>query len=81
MFGLPRLPTLQRGSGRGICEITVMMQYLFQGWNCRGPAKNRDMLLDIGTKEMAHVEMPATMLARLLEGSSVEQEWLPERIP
>ena len=20
-------------------EMTVMMQYLFQGWNCRGPAK------------------------------------------
>jgi Mn-containing catalase len=45
---------------------------LFQGWNCRGPAKYRDMLLDIGTEEIAHVEMPSTMIARLLETSPVE---------
>ena len=49
-------------------EITVMMAYLFQGWNCRGPEKYRDMLLDIGTEEIAHVEMLAIMIARLLEG-------------
>lgn len=48
-------------------EMTVMMQYLFQGWNCRGPAKYRDMLLDIGTEEIGHVEMLATMIAHLLE--------------
>src|SRR3954449_3018692 len=53
-------------------EISVMMSYLFQGWNCRGPAKYRDMLLDIGTEEIAHVEMLATMIARLLEKSPVE---------
>jgi len=53
-------------------EISVMMSYLFQGWNCRGPAKYRDMLLDIGTEEIAHVEMLATMIARLLERSPVE---------
>ncbi|BBL79788.1 hypothetical protein RxyAA322_16420 [Rubrobacter xylanophilus] len=53
-------------------EISVMMSYLFQGWNCRGPAKYRDMILDIGTEEMAHVEMLATMIARLLETSPVE---------
>ncbi len=55
-------------------EITVMLQYLFQGWSCRGPAKYRDMLLDIGTEEIAHVEMLATMIARLLEGASTEQQ-------
>lgn len=53
-------------------EISVMMTYLFQGWNCRGPVKYRDMLLDIGTEEIAHVEMLATMIARLLEQSPVE---------
>jgi Mn-containing catalase len=53
-------------------EMSVMMTYLFQGWNCRGPMKYRDMLLDIGTEEMAHVEMLATMIARLLEASPVE---------
>lgn len=53
-------------------EISVMMTYLFQGWNCRAPAKYRDMILDIGTEEIAHVEMLATMIARLLERSPVE---------
>ena len=53
-------------------EISVMMSYLFQGWNCRAPAKYRDMILDIGTEEIAHVEMLATMIARLLETSPVE---------
>jgi len=50
-------------------EMSVMMQYLFQGWNCRGPAKYRDMLLDIATEEIGHVEMLATMVAHLLEGA------------
>jgi len=53
-------------------EISVFMQYLFQGWNCRGPAKYRDMLLDIGTEEIGHVEMLATMIAHLLEGADAE---------
>ncbi len=55
-------------------EISVMMTYLFQGWNCRGPAKYRDMLLDIGTEEIGHVEMVATLIARLLEHSPVEAQ-------
>ena len=50
-------------------EMSVMMTYLFQGWNCRGPAKYRDMIMDIATEEIAHVEMLATMIARLLEGA------------
>ena len=52
-------------------EMTVALMYLFQGWNCRGPAKYRDMLMDIATEELAHVEMLATMIARLLEGAPV----------
>jgi Mn-containing catalase len=55
-------------------EISVMMTYLFQGWNCRAPAKYRDMILDIGTEEIAHVEMLATMIARLLEGASPDEQ-------
>src|SRR5215207_4352625 len=50
-------------------EMSVMVNYLFQGWNCRGPAKYRDMLLDTATEEIGHVEMIATMVARLLETS------------
>jgi len=55
-------------------EITVALQYLFQGWNTRVPGKYRDMLLDTGTEELAHIEMLATMIARLLEGAPVAQE-------
>src|SRR5690606_30872481 len=43
-------------------------------WNCRGPAKYKDMIMDIGTEEIAHVEMLATMIARLLENSPVEAQ-------
>ncbi len=55
-------------------EISVMMTYLFQGWNCRGPQKYRDMIMDIGTEEIGHVEMLATMIARLLESSPVDAQ-------
>jgi Mn-containing catalase len=55
---------LQEVLGGQFGEISVMIQYLFQGWNCRGEQKYRDMLLDIGTEEIAHVEMLATMIAQ-----------------
>jgi Mn-containing catalase len=55
-------------------EMTVMMQYLFQGWNCRGPAKYRDMLLDIGTEEIGHIEMLATMIAHLLDKAPIKEQ-------
>jgi Mn-containing catalase len=51
-------------------EMSVMMMYLFQGWNCRGPQKYRDMIMSIGAEEIGHVEMLATMIARLLESAS-----------
>ena len=65
---------LQEPLGGQWGEISVMMTYLFQGWNCRGPQKYKDMLMDIGTEEIGHVEMLATMIARLLETSPVEQQ-------
>jgi Mn-containing catalase len=48
-------------------ELTMAHQYLFQGWSCRLPGKYKDLLLDVGTEEMAHVEMVCTMIARLLQ--------------
>jgi Mn-containing catalase len=65
---------LQELVGGSFGEMTVMMQYLFQGWNCRGPAKYRDMLLDIGTEEIGHVEMLATMIAYLLDKAPVQMQ-------
>jgi Mn-containing catalase len=50
-------------------EMTVAMQYLYQGWNCRLPGKYKDLLLATGTEELGHVEMLCTMIARLLEGA------------
>jgi len=55
-------------------EMTVMMQYLFQGWNCRGPAKYRDMLLDIGTEEIGHIEILSTLIAQLLDNAPVQSQ-------
>ena len=53
-------------------EMTVMMQYMWQGFACRMPGKYKDMIMDIGAEEMGHVEMLAVMLARLLEGAPAE---------
>lgn len=52
-------------------EMTVMHQYLFQGWNLRGNEKYKDLLLDTGTEEIGHVEMLATMIAQLVDGAPV----------
>jgi Mn-containing catalase len=65
---------LQELIGGSLGEMTVMMQYLFQGWNCRGPAKYRDLLLDTGTEEIGHVEMLATMVAYLLDKAPVQMQ-------
>ncbi len=63
---------LQELIGGQFGEMTVTMQYLFQGWNCRMPGKYKDMIMDIATEEIGHVEMIATMVARLLEGAPSE---------
>src|SRR3954454_17080555 len=63
---------LQEVVGGQFGEMTVMMQYLFQGWSCRMTGKYKDMIMDIATEEIGHVEMLTTMLARLLEGGPAE---------
>lgn len=65
---------LQEILGGQFGEITVMMQYLFQGWNCRADQKYKDMILDIGTEEIAHVEMISTMIAQLLDGAPARDQ-------
>lgn len=61
---------LQQAIGGIEGEIRVCLQYLFQAWNCRGPEKYRNMLLDTGTEEIAHIEMLATAVCLNLEGAS-----------
>ncbi|WP_067963286.1 manganese catalase family protein [Nocardiopsis trehalosi] len=63
---------LQELIGGAYGEMTVTMQYLFQGWNCRVEGKYKDMIMDIATEEIGHVEMLATMVARLLEGAPAD---------
>ncbi|TDM07929.1 manganese catalase family protein [Macrococcus lamae] len=56
-------------------EMSVAMQYLFQGWGVRkGNEKYKDLLLDIGTEELGHIEMLATMVGRLLEGTDIKHQ-------
>ncbi|WP_174734627.1 manganese catalase family protein [Mesobacillus harenae] len=62
---------LQELIGGQYGEMTVAMQYMFQGWSTRGNEKYRDLILDIGTEEIGHVEMLATMVARLLDNAPV----------
>ncbi|REJ11023.1 manganese catalase family protein [Halobacillus trueperi] len=65
---------LQEILGGQYGEMSVMMQYLFQGWNCRAENKYKDMILDIATEEIAHVEMIATMIAQLLDGAPANDQ-------
>jgi Mn-containing catalase len=58
---------LQEVLGGQYGEITVAMQYMFQGWNMHLPGKYRDLVFGIGSEEIGHVEMLATMIAQLLE--------------
>lgn len=62
---------LQEGLGGQFGEMRTMMQYLFQSFNFRGPDGKpfRDLLYGIGTEEIGHVELIATTIARLTDGS------------
>jgi Mn-containing catalase len=60
---------LQQAIGGIEGEIRVMLQYLFQAWGFRGPAKYKDMLYNTGTEEIGHIEMLATAVAMNLEGA------------
>lgn len=63
---------LQQAIGGVEGEIRVCLQYLFQAWNSRGPKKYRDLLLETGTEEIAHIEMLATAVALNLEGAATD---------
>lgn len=61
---------LQQAIGGIEGEIRVCLQYLFQAWGNRGPVKYRDMLMETGTEEIAHIEMLATAVALNLDTAS-----------
>src|SRR4026207_428790 len=62
---------LQEGLGGQFGEMRTMMQYLFQSFNARGDAKPyKDLIQGVGTEEISHVELIATTINHLLDGSS-----------
>ena len=63
---------LQQAVGGIEGEIRVAMQYMFQAWGMRGPAKYREVLLNTAAEEWGHVEMLATAVAMNLEGAPLE---------
>ena len=61
---------LQEGLGGQFSEMRTMMHYLFQSFNFRGEAEPyRDLIHGIGTEEISHVELIATTINWLLDGS------------
>jgi Mn-containing catalase len=62
---------LQEGLGGQFGEMRTMRQYLFQAFNFRGAAAKpyKDLLYGVGTEEISHVELIATTIARLTDGS------------
>jgi len=60
---------LQQAIGGVEGEIRVCLQYFFQAWGCRGPAKYRDVLLNTATEEISHIEMLSTAVALNLEAA------------
>lgn len=65
---------LQQAIGGVEGEIRVCLQYFFQAWGSRGPAKYRDMLLHTATEEISHIEMLSTAVALNLEGAPVDMQ-------
>jgi Mn-containing catalase len=62
---------LQEVLGGQFGEMRTMFQYLFQSFNFRGPTAKpfRDLLYGVGTEEIGHVELIASTIAQLVDGS------------
>jgi Mn-containing catalase len=50
----------QFGGANG--ELAAAMQYTIQGWNCVDDLARRDLLLDIGTEELSHLEVVGALI-------------------
>ncbi len=50
----------QFGGANG--ELAAAMQYTVQGWNCIDDIGRRDLLLDIGTEELSHLEVVGALI-------------------
>src|ERR1700742_5325409 len=50
----------QFGGANG--ELAAAMQYTIQGWNCADDLARRDLLMDIGTEELSHLEIVGALI-------------------
>jgi Mn-containing catalase len=61
----------QFGGANG--ELAVAMQYSIQGLNCEDPDR-KDLLMDIGTEEMSHLEVVGTLARMHLKPSKFDRQ-------
>jgi len=61
----------QFGGANG--ELAAAMQYSIQGFNCEDPAR-KDMLMDIGTEELSHLEVVGVLIRMHLAPMKSERE-------
>src|ERR1700709_1536621 len=55
-------------------ELAAAMQYTIQGWNCVDDLARRDLLLDIGTEELSHLEVVGALIRMHLKPMKHERE-------
>jgi Mn-containing catalase len=60
----------QFGGANG--ELAAAMQYSVQGINCEDPAR-KDLLMDIGTEELSHLEVIGTLARSHLKPSGASR--------
>ncbi|WP_433973041.1 manganese catalase family protein [Tunturiibacter lichenicola] len=62
----------QFGGANG--ELAAAMQYTIQGWNCVDDLARRDLLLDIGTEELSHLEVVGALIRMHLKPLKTNRE-------
>ena len=62
----------QFGGANG--ELAAAMQYTIQGWNCVDDIGRRDLLLDIGTEELSHLEVVGALIRMHLKPLKTNRE-------
>jgi len=62
----------QFGGANG--ELAAAMQYTIQGWNCVDDLARRDLLLDIGTEELSHLEVVGALIRMHLKDLKTNRE-------
>src|SRR5580700_501191 len=62
----------QFGGANG--ELAAAMQYTIQGWNCADDLARRDLLMDIGTEELSHLEIVGALIRMHMKDLKTDRE-------